>query len=150
LPLAVKLRERHQWLEWGTVSGVVAGAPFAAFDCRVSHRHLPTPSADGQNGSTVPDRAVAVLPVAPSAPVRGSMVGYSWGSHRHFGVATICLWSGRRRPPCLHNARPPSLARTVGATACYARFLPLAFFGRAGGREWRPPVPTTLSASTRS
>src|SRR5262249_61586642 len=39
-PLAVKLRERWQWLEWGTVSGVVAGAPFAAFDCRVNHRHL--------------------------------------------------------------------------------------------------------------
>jgi len=33
LRLAVKLRERRQWLEWGTVSGVVAGAPFAAFDC---------------------------------------------------------------------------------------------------------------------
>src|SRR5262249_824914 len=38
-PLAVKLRERCQWLEWGTVSGVLVGAPFAAFDCRVSHRH---------------------------------------------------------------------------------------------------------------
>jgi hypothetical protein len=48
----IKLRERRQWLEWGTVSGVVAGAPFAAFDCRVSHRHLPTPCTDGQGGAT--------------------------------------------------------------------------------------------------
>src|SRR5262245_58562539 len=48
LPLAVKLRERRQWIERSTVSGVVAGASLAAFVCRVSHRHLPTPSADGR------------------------------------------------------------------------------------------------------
>src|SRR5262249_47352276 len=43
LPLAVKLRERRQWIERSTVSGVVAGASLAAFDCRVSHRHLASP-----------------------------------------------------------------------------------------------------------
>ena len=30
--LAVKLRERCQWLESGTVSGVLVGAPFAALN----------------------------------------------------------------------------------------------------------------------
>ena len=30
-------------------------------------------------------------------------LGYSRRSHRHLGVATICLWSGRRRPPCLQS-----------------------------------------------
>jgi hypothetical protein len=29
LPLASNLRERRRWLEWGTVSGVMVGAPFA-------------------------------------------------------------------------------------------------------------------------
>jgi hypothetical protein len=41
LPLAVKLRGRRQWLEWGIVSGVVAGAPFAAINVEISAK-IPT------------------------------------------------------------------------------------------------------------
>jgi hypothetical protein len=97
----------------------VTGAPFAAFDCLVSHRHLPTPSdADGQNGSTVPDRAVAVLPFAPSARVRGSMVGYSRRSHRHLLVLPVV----RVGAPVLFALVPPlahELATDIRCDGCF-------------------------------
>jgi hypothetical protein len=42
-----------------------------------------------RTGAPFPDRAVAVLPFAPSALVRGSMVGYSKRSHRHLLVLPV-------------------------------------------------------------
>jgi hypothetical protein len=80
---SVKLRERRQWIERSTVSGVVAGASLAAFDCRVSHRHLPTPSADGREWRPPP----IPLPVAASAR--------STVSHRHSARILPVAASGR-------------------------------------------------------
>ena len=45
LPLAVKLRERRQWIERSTVSGVIAGASLAALNVEIAigtcRHHLP-------------------------------------------------------------------------------------------------------------
>ena len=56
-PLAVKLRERRQWIERSTVSGVVAGASLAALNVELAigtlRHHL---AADGQSGRTCPGK----------------------------------------------------------------------------------------------
>jgi len=95
VPLAANSEERCWWLEWGIVSGVVTGAPFAALNVELAigtcRHHLPMVRVEA---SSFTDQAASTR-------------SYS-ASHRHF--STFSLWSGRRRPPCLRNRRPGPLS----------------------------------------